>query len=355
MSTTTPTRELDGASAVGVRLQEFFDDRIRKAAAHGPEYQRLWQAARDASVGGKKLRPALVITVYRALGGTDTDAALAAASAFELLHTALLMHDDVIDRDLVRRGSPNVAGVFTADALEHGVDGAAASVWGEASAILAGDLLIHAAQRLIAALDTDNDRRMAVLDVFDEAVFTVTAGQHADVSFASRIVRPGTADILTMIENKTASYSFIAPLVGGAVLAGATDADVRSLREFGRHVGVAFQLRDDVLGVFGVEELTGKSTLSDLREGKQTLLVGYASTTEAWQRVAPLFGRPDMSEADAADLRAALEASGARQFVESLIADQAACATQLLAESALPAHLRADLADVVRRCVEREW
>jgi geranylgeranyl diphosphate synthase type II len=158
-----------------------------------------------------------------------------------------------------------------------------------------------------------------------------------------------------MIENKTASYSFIAPLVGGAVLAKASDADVRSLRDFGRHVGVAFQLRDDVLGVFGVEELTGKSTLGDLREGKQTLLVGYASTTEEWQRVAPLFGRPDLTEADAADLRAALEASGARRLVESVIADRAARAGQVLAESALPAQLRADLTDVVRRCVDRQW
>ncbi|MET1018926.1 MAG: polyprenyl synthetase family protein, partial [Microterricola sp.] len=278
----------------------------------------------------------------------------------ELLHTALLMHDDVIDRDLVRRGSPNVAGVFTADALGQGTDAAAASIWGEASAILAGDLLIHAAQKLIATLDTANDRRLAVLEVFDEAVFSVTAGQHSDVAFASRIVQPSTADILAMIERKTASYSFIGPLLSGAVLADASAADLESLREFGRHAGVAFQLRDDVLGVFGIEELTGKSTLGDLREGKQTLLIGYANSASnknraAWQSVAPLFGRADLTEPEAAALRGALETSGARQFVESVITDQTARAAQVLAESSLPDHLRADLADVLRRCVEREW
>jgi geranylgeranyl diphosphate synthase type II len=186
-------------------------------------------------------------------------------------------------------------------------------------------------------------------------VYTVTAGQHADVSFASRVVMPGTAEIVAMTEKKTASYSFMAPLAGGAVLAGADADTVQSLRDFGRHVGVAFQLRDDVLGVFGVEKLTGKSVLSDLREGKLTLLIAAASPSARWREVMPLFGRADLTEADAAILRAALEDVGARAFVESAIREQATLAGDILHRSELPDELKTRLSEVLRRCVERDW
>ncbi|WP_157156675.1 polyprenyl synthetase family protein [Diaminobutyricimonas sp. LJ205] len=348
------TDGVEGGSAVAVRLQEFFDERIERAARHRPSFRRLWETARDASVGGKKLRPLLVLGVYRALGGTDADLAVRVAGAFELLHTALLMHDDVIDRDLVRRGSPNLAGVFATDAVDRGVQPQRATVWGEASAILAGDLLLHAAQRVIAELPGDAAVRSALLDVFDHAVFDAAAGQHADVAYATGIVQPSPADIVTMSANKTASYSFIAPIVAGAILARTDARTIDTLRSIGADLGTVFQLRDDMLGVFGDERMTGKSTLGDLREGKQTLLIAYARTTDAWAIIEPRFGRPDLTDEDAALVRAALVDFGANVFVESVIAARTAQAIETLDHAGLPGELDGLLRRVLTRCVERE-
>jgi geranylgeranyl pyrophosphate synthase len=312
--------EHDTAAVAGV-LDAFFAERLERAAEHGGDYERLWVAARDAASGGKRIRPALVLAAHRAFAGSESPSAVRLAAAFELLHTAFLIHDDVIDHDLVRRGAPNVAGRFALDAVARGVPVARANDYGEASAILAGDLLISGAHRLVAELDAPGDVRAALLELLDECVFLAAAGEHADVRFAAGAT-PGERDILSMIENKTASYSFSAPLRAGALLGGATPDAVELLGEIGRHLGVAFQLRDDVLGVYGSAAVTGKSVLGDLREGKETLLIAYARGHTGWSAVSVEFGRPDLDDAAAARLRAAIEASGARSRVEDLIAER---------------------------------
>lgn len=338
--------------AVADVLDGFFAERIERASALGDDYRRLWSAARDAASGGKRIRPALVLAAHRGFAGVDTPSATRLASAFELLHTAFLMHDDVIDHDLVRRGAPNVAGLFALDGAARGLDPARASDYGEASAILAGDLLISAAHRLVADLDAPPEVRRALLDVVDDCVFLAAAGEHADVRHAGSA--PDERDILDMIEQKTASYSFSAPLQAGALLGGASAGAVSCLGEIGRHLGVAFQLRDDVLGVFGRQTLTGKSVLGDLREGKQTLLVAYARGHADWSRVASDFGRADLDESAGGRLRAAIESSGARARVERLIAERCDEAMRAAAASVLPEPLRDGLLATARECVERD-
>ncbi len=338
--------------AVAGFLDAFFAERISKAAAHGDDYRRLWSAARDAAAGGKRIRPALVLASYRAFAGTETPAAVHVAAAFELLHTAFLMHDDVIDHDLMRRGAPNVAGRFALEGVSRGLSRSRANEYGEASAILAGDLLISAAHRLVAETEVPSDARGALLGIVDDCVFLAAAGEHADVRSGAGAI-PGERDILAMIENKTASYSFTAPLQAGAVLGGATSDAVSRLGEFGRHLGVAFQLRDDVLGVFGSTALTGKSVLGDLREGKETLLVAYARGHADWSSVASEFGRPDLDEPAAERLRAAIESSGARSRVERRIAERRDAALRAIATPLLPDVLRDELTATTRACVER--
>src|SRR5690606_17063798 len=120
---------------------------------------------------------------------------------------------------------------------------------------------------------------------------------------------------------KTAVYSFEVPLKAGAMMAGASDAIVASMGDFGREVGVAYQIVDDILGVFGNTEVTGKSTMSDLREGKHTVLVAHAAATDVWTHIEPNFGSPTLSEPEAAELRAKLEESGARDYAERLLGD----------------------------------
>lgn len=343
--------EHDG-TAVAAFLDTFFAERIARAAEHGGDYERLWSAARDAASGGKRIRPALVLAAHRAFAGGESASAVRLAAAFELLHTAFVIHDDVIDHDLVRRGAPNVAGRFALDGVARGLSVSRANEYGEASAILAGDLLISGAHRLVAELDAPRDVRGALLELIDECVFLAAAGEHADVRFAAGAT-PGEREILAMIENKTASYSFSAPLRAGALLGGATPDAVDRLGEIGRHLGVAFQLRDDVLGVYGSTAVTGKSVLGDLREGKQTLLIAFARGHAVWSGVALEFGRPDLDDAAAARLRTAIEASGARSRVEGLIAERCEAAIAAVATPILPAVLRDGLTATAHDCVER--
>ncbi|QEO14327.1 polyprenyl synthetase family protein [Agromyces intestinalis] len=334
-------------------LAAFFADAVARAEAHGPDYRLLWEAARDAADGGKRIRPRLVLAAHDAFtaDGRSPDA-VRLAGAFELLHTAFLMHDDVIDHDLVRRGEPNVAGRFVLDAGRRGLSPARADEYGRASAILAGDLLIAGAYSVAASLDAPAATRRAVLDVVDGCVFAAAAGEHADVRHSTG-VQAEERDILAVIEDKTASYSFSAPLQAGALLAGADPVAVERLGEIGRHLGIAFQLRDDVLGVFGVEQVTGKSAIGDLREGKATLLVAYARSDAAWQAASDGFGRPDLDEPGAERLRAAIESSGARRRVEGRIRLEARLALESIATAALPERLESVLARLVATGIER--
>lgn len=340
-------------NAVQDRLDEFFAERISLASAYGENYRLLWEAAREASSGGKRFRPALVVGVYRDLRGTDEDSALRIATAFELLHTAFLLHDDVIDRDLVRRGVPNLVGAFAADATQRGASDASARTWGEASAILAGDLLIQAAQGFIARLAVADDIRSRLLDLFDRSVFITAAGELADVAFSARVRVPSLSDVMAMTEQKTASYSFEAPLKAGAMLAGAGPDTLSTLGEFGRLVGIAFQLRDDQLGVFGDASITGKSVINDLRNGKETPLIAHARSTAHWPQIEDALGDPALSDEDGLLLRATLEECGARTFVDALIADHVSRAVDLVDQSTLSPTLTAHLRDVALHAVVR--
>ena len=156
----------------GVAVSEFLDDffarRLERAAGHGADYVRLWGAARDGAAGGKRIRPGLVLAAHAAFAGSSTTESVRLASAFELLHTAFLVHDDVIDHDLVRRGAPNVAGRFALDGIDRGLPAERANDYGEASAILAGDLLIAGALRVVAELEAPPSVRAALLEIVDE-------------------------------------------------------------------------------------------------------------------------------------------------------------------------------------------
>ena len=332
----------------------FLAERETQAAGYGDGYRRLWQSVAESACGGKRLRPRLVLTAYHGLNGDDGRSdAVQTALAFELLHTAFLLHDDVIDGDTLRRGRPNVAGEFRADALFRGAGEGRAQLWGQSAAILAGDLLLHAAAQRVARLSAPEPARAGILDLFDRAVFVTAAGELADVGLATGLSDSGIDDVLAMTERKTAVYTVSAPLAAGAALAGADDGLLDLLIGYGRLVGTAFQLGDDLLGVFGEEAVTGKSALSDLRQGKQTSLIAFARGTRAWPRIEPLLGRPDLGASDAAAVRATLEACGARAFVERLLAEQVATAIETLDSPLVPTALASTLARLALRCVGR--
>ena len=231
------TRTLDEAIAAAVaRVGE-------RARTHGGAMARLGEALIEATTGGKRVRPALVVRSCAAFGGDpDASETLQVAASFELLHTAFLLHDDVIDHDTLRRGVPNVSARLAAWASEQGADAASAADLGAAAAILGGDLLLAEAQRLILRTPVDDERLDALAELFSQSLAVTVAGELADVAHAALGQRAGAFAILTATHDKTAVYSFAAPLTAGAVLAGATATQRTTMRACGSDLGLAFQL-----------------------------------------------------------------------------------------------------------------
>jgi geranylgeranyl pyrophosphate synthase len=351
MPTTMRRTALD---TVTQKLRAFFDQAA--ARAEHPVYRELWETARDSSIGGKLLRPRLVLLAHDAFAderSTEHDA-VTLATAFELLHTALLLHDDVIDHDLHRRGRPNVIARRAAVARELGASADRARAYGEACSLLVGDLLISGTYRLIGELDAPAGMRRALIDIVDDALFATAGGEHADV-LAGVVPGADAGDILDVMGGKTARYSFCAPLEAGALLGGAGSITASALAGIGQELGVAYQARDDLLGVFGDESVTGKSTLSDLREGKRTLLIEAARTHELWDEVSALFGDPELDEDGAATLRAVIELSGARGQADAFIEGVSARAVAAIRAAELPPALAEPLIEIATFAPERAW
>ncbi|WP_104474596.1 polyprenyl synthetase family protein [Microterricola pindariensis] len=343
----------DAARIEGV-LAGHWQKRRAAAEAFGEDYSRLWAAIERSAHGGKLLRPALVLCAYEELSvdaAPRRGAAVELAAAFELLHTAFLLHDDVIDNDFVRRGQSNLAGERFDEGVAAGLATANAARWAQASAILAGDLLIHDAQSMVARLAVPEPVRLGLLDLLDAAVFASAAGELSDVGLSAGAVSPEVPAVLDMTRWKTAPYSFAAPLRAGAVLAGAPAELGLLLEQFGGLIGTAFQLRDDVLGVFGDEQLTGKSTIGDAREGKMTAMMAFARTTASWAELRQLIGPGGPGDIDR--VRALLLDSGALGYAERLIADLVAEALALLEQPLVPAGLRTELAELAHRAAVR--
>ena len=334
-------------------LDRFFSLAKNRAAGFGPEYVKLWQTLESNTLGGKRFRPRMVMTAYEALGGTDTDAAAYVGAAFELLHTALIVHDDVIDRDFSRRGIPNISGSYRDIATTAGIPIPTAEHRGMSAAVIAGDLALFNSYRLIDRSGVVDGIRSRLLEIMDDALFASAAGELIDVDFSLAPGIPDVEDVLHMERLKTAVYSFECPLQAGAVLAEADEDVVIALGRFGREIGVAYQIVDDLLGVFGTEDETGKTTIGDLREGKRTVLVAHAMTTPEWSRISRLIGKRDLSLDDAAVVRGALERSGSRAFTEDLARDYATRALATLNDSHLAPALVGALTPVVDDVLDR--
>ena len=324
-------------------LDRFFSLAKNRATSFGTEYVKLWQTLESNTVGGKRFRPRMVMTAYDGFGGTDAGAAAYVGAAFELLHTALIVHDDVIDRDFSRRGAPNVSGSYRDIATTAGIPIPRAEHRGISAAVIAGDLALFNSLRLIDRSGASDDVRARLLEIMDEALFASAAGELIDVDFSTTTDVPRVHEVLTMERFKTAVYSFECPLQAGAVLAGASEDAVDCLGRFGREIGIAYQIVDDLLGVFGTEAQTGKTTIGDLREGKRTVLIAYATSTKEWPLIEHLVGKADLNHDEADYIRSVLTSSGCRGFTEGLARNYTNEALSHLRSADIPASLRAEL------------
>lgn len=323
---------------------------VARGAALGPRFQALGEAVSRAARGGKRFRPALVTASFEGFGG-DSSAAPSlyqVAAAFELLHTAFVVHDDVIDHDVERRGIPNISGEFRDRARSQGADETGAALLGDAAGILAGDLVLHEALRLVAFADVDPVARERLFALVDDAMYISAAGELADVENSVLPHRATAEDAFDTAFNKTAVYSFRAPLQAGAVLAGASDEAMQLLATAGGRLGLAFQLVDDLIGAFGPAELAGRETGSDLRESKTTPLVLLAQDTPSRVRVNDALAVAHTGPIAIRDAQVALEESGAPLRLRRVIDETLDEVRTASLDPALPAAaglLLRDLAD----------
>jgi geranylgeranyl diphosphate synthase type I len=309
--------------------------RLDETSAAIAAYHLGWTDAAGAPTsggGGKAIRPALA-TLSAQAAGAPAQVGIPGAVAVELVHNFSLVHDDVMDGDTERRHRPTVW-----------------AVWGTTSAILTGDALLALAQEVL--LDSVSPHRAAAARLLAEATRHLIRGQVMDVAFERRD-DVTVAECLDMASGKTGALLSASAAIG-AVLAGAPDHVVDALATFGAQLGIAFQLVDDLLGIWGDPAITGKPVFSDLRSRKKTLPVTYALSQggaagrelAGWLRDSTSDG-----EAHAADL---IEAAGGRQWATTEAQRRIAAAEQALSGVPIPAGPRAELAAIAHFIVERE-
>lgn len=336
-------------------LDAFLDERAAELAPLGPDAHRLITEARTSVRGGKRFRAAFCHWGYRAIRPQVEDpAALARACAsLEMLHASALVHDDYMDASDTRRGRPATHRAFEAEHRAAGWRGDPAQ-YGAAAAILLGDLQLGWAGDMLRHSGFAADEVASGLRLFELCRNEVIAGQFLDVSVQAR----GRADVetaMTVLRYKSAKYSIERPLHIGAGLAGASDVQLEQLTRFGLPLGEAFQLRDDLLGVFGDPQETGKPAGDDLVEGKRTVLVALAldaAPQAQAQRLDAALGTP-LTPADVDELRGVIEDSGARAQVEVVIGHLADRAVESLQAADVDPDAREVLTELAAAATQR--
>jgi geranylgeranyl diphosphate synthase type I len=331
-------------SDLRARVQTAVDAEIssqsRVLAEIGDELTPLVAAVGALLQGGKRLRAAFLYWGYRAGGGPDNEAVIRAATAMEFFQAAALLHDDVMDDSDTRRGMP---AAHRRLASEHAAAGWAGSGdrFGMAGAILGGDLCLTWSDELFATSGLPPAELTRARPVFDRMRTQLMGGQFLDVLESVRGWDELTTDqqierARRVIRYKSAKYSIEHPLLIGALAADVSATDRDALSAYGLDLGEAFQLRDDLLGVFGDPAQTGKPAGDDLREGKRTVLVAL-TLDQASPSVVALFekllGAENLDEVGVDELRATIIASGAPDRVEQMIVDLSASARAALHSS----------------------
>ena len=336
-----PERE-QWVSHVNTRLQTFLESRAKEMCALGPDVISFDDFARKFLTGGKRFRALCAIYGFRVHGASVSPEVIDIAAALEVFHAAALVHDDIMDSSDTRRGNPSAHRAFERLHVDAGWAGDSTS-FGINSALLFGDLLLAYCDELMSRALTgeDSETRDRTRTEFDRMRREVPLGQYLDVVEERAWPTVPVDDALDragrVVVFKSAKYSIEAPLVIGAALAGASDEDLDSLRSFGLPLGFAFQLRDDMLGVFGDPDVTGKPAGDDLREGKRTVLIALAMQkldSDGRDQLNSLLGDRSLTPQQITSLRTALIDCGAHDEVEKLITDYVAQALHALDDAA---------------------
>ena len=338
-------------------IKAFCQRRATEALELGPTYLRLWQAIEALLLsGGKRFRPFMVLATYQAYNPKGSlEDVLPAAVAQELIHAAMLIHDDIIDRDTIRYGVNNISGQYNEFYSQFLEDNNERSHMSLSAALLAGDALIADAHRLLGKTNRPVQLVDQAEEIFNTVIFEVIGGELLDTEVA--FLPKGTISANAIAKYKTASYSFVGPLATGAVLAEAPEHDINTLREFAEILGIGYQLRDDLLGTFGNESDTGKSTTTDIQEGKRTYLIEQfeqLATPEQSEKFNSLFHRYDATNEEIESAKVLLVESGAYAAVEQKIEWHREQAIERIARLSISDESKQLYNGLVERCLNRE-
>jgi geranylgeranyl diphosphate synthase, type I len=327
---------------IAAALRRFFQEKKEELARVNPLGRDASERLVEFTLGGKMLRGCLVHLGW-SLGGDgsgeqsaeEAASVAAAGAAMELFQSGLLVHDDIMDRDLVRRGQPSIFQQYAQKAAREGH--ADPAHVGQALGICAGDVACFMAFELLARVRAPAPVLGEVLALCARELSAVGIAQMQDVAWGASKDGVNVDDILRMYRYKTGRYSFSLPLRTGALIAGARRDLQEKLETFGESVGLLFQIRDDQLGLFGDERELGKPVGSDIREGKKTILMSFlmeAAPAAERARLEGILGNPRVSMEDLDFVRGLAASGGARARMEAItggLADQAREALRALA------------------------
>jgi geranylgeranyl diphosphate synthase, type I len=358
---------------VDSRIKSFLESRADEMEAISPDLEHILAYAHSMLRSGKRFRARFCYWGWRAighdgasdpLGGVETleDASpvIDLATSLEVFHAAALVHDDIMDNSDTRRGLPAAHRAFESIHKDRSYSGSAQH-FGSSTALLLGDLLLAWSDDLLttALADQDPEIALATRSQFSTMRQEVTLGQYLDIHEEAAWLHHGQDErmerALRVVTYKSAKYSMEAPLLIGASLAGASPSQLENLSSFGLPLGIAFQLRDDVLGVFGDSEVTGKPSGDDLREGKRTVLIARAeaSMPESAKRVFnELLGDRTLNPDQIEVMQSTLRDTGALDEVENTIERYADTAMSALEGAEITEGARSELrrlADAVTR------
>lgn len=310
----------DYAQNTETLFRDFLISKIDEALEISKIPGELVKRFTEMAVRGKRIRGALMTLGYELAGGTDTSAIHGASIAIELFHAGVLVHDDVMDEDDTRRGVESMHSQFAHIGKIMNLN-TAPEHYGESMAINIGDAAFYLSWEQLLQSDFDPKYILAAGKVYTQYVTRVVYGQVLDITNVAMSTLT-EADILKVYKYKTAEYTGVLPLLMGAALAGNTDEKVLdAIKEYGMAFGWAFQIQDDVLGMYADEEKLGKPVGSDIREGKNTLLMLYIAqhgTKEHIETMQSLLGKRDISHEEIVVMQKLIKETGAYDHVVEL-------------------------------------
>ena len=261
---------------INQELDIFLNEKARQAKKISKDCEKLVKAVKEFTLRGqsKRIRALLVILSYKGFGGRGNKEIIKAASFIELIHSYLLIHDDIIDQDDLRRGKPTIHKYFE-NIVKFKLPKDKSEPFGVSMGILAGDVSCALGYEMLMKSKFPDKIKLKAIAKLNDLIFKVLQGETLDV-FTQISKQISKEKIYKVYEYKTAHYSFEQPLHIGGILAGACEKDFKKLSKYAIPIGIAFQIQDDLLGLFGEEKIIGKPIGSDLREGKKTLVISTA-------------------------------------------------------------------------------